>query len=102
LTKETNINVSKGAATLKRRLDNGEIIPSNTGKVMSDEQKKKISDSRIKYLIKHPEQVLYRLNHSSKMSYPEIIMMNTLVAHNISGWVYISIVFIHTILHSSI
>ena len=38
---------------------------------MSDEQKKKISESRIKYLKENPDKVPYLLNHSSKESYPE-------------------------------
>jgi very-short-patch-repair endonuclease len=37
----------------------------------SEETKKKISDIRKKYLIDNPDKVPYRLNHSSKESYPE-------------------------------
>lgn len=38
---------------------------------LSDETKKKISESRIKYLKENPDKVPYKLNHSSKESYPE-------------------------------
>lgn len=38
---------------------------------ISEETKKKISISRIKYLKENPDQVPYLLNHSSKESYPE-------------------------------
>ena len=59
-----------------------------TGKKMSDEVKKKISDSRIKYLKENPDKVPYKLNHSSKMSYPEKIFYNALVSSKLSGWEY--------------
>lgn len=39
--------------------------------IMSDETKKKISESRKKYLLEHPEQVPYKLNHKHKETYPE-------------------------------
>ena len=41
------------------------------GKHHSDETKQKISESYKKYLIEHPEKVPFKLNHSSKKSYPE-------------------------------
>jgi len=59
-----------------------------TGKKMSDEVKKKISDSRIKYLKENTDKVPYKLNHSSKMSYPEKIFYNALVSSKLSGWEY--------------
>lgn len=54
----------------------------------SDEHKERISNQRIKYLNENPDKVPYRLNHSSKMSYPEIIFKNALEAMNITGWTY--------------
>lgn len=46
-------------------------------KKLTDEIKKKISDSRIKYLKEHPEKVPYLLNHYSKgSSYPETYFNN--------------------------
>jgi len=54
----------------------------------SDDDKKRISETRLKYLIEHPDKVPYKLNHSSKMSYPEIIFKNALETANISGWTY--------------
>lgn len=41
------------------------------GRVVSDSTKKKISESRIKYLKDNPDKVPYLLNHSSSESYPE-------------------------------
>lgn len=41
------------------------------GKHHTEETKQKISNSYKKYLIEHPEKVPFKLNHSSKKSYPE-------------------------------
>jgi very-short-patch-repair endonuclease len=54
----------------------------------SEEDKKRISQTRIKYLIEHPDKVPYKLNHSSEMSYPEKIFKNALESMNITGWTY--------------
>ena len=54
----------------------------------SDDDKKRISEERIKYLTEHPEKVPYKLNHSSKMSYPEKIFKNALETVGITGWSY--------------
>lgn len=54
----------------------------------SDNDKKRISNERIKYLTEHPDKVPYKLNHSSKMSYPEKIFKNALESANIIGWIY--------------
>jgi len=51
----------------------------------SQETKDKISKSRIKYLMEHPDKVPYLLNHSSRMSYPEKIFKNALIEMNITG-----------------
>ena len=58
----------------------------NKGKKMSDEQKKKISESRKKYLDNNPGNIPYLLNHSSKESYPEKIFRNELERRKIEGW----------------
>lgn len=71
LTRETDERVRKYVETLKKRFKNKEIIPSFLGKTQSEETKKKISESRKKYLLEHPEKVPYKLNHSSKQSFPE-------------------------------
>jgi len=61
---------------------------STNPRKLSDETKNKISKSRIKYLNDHPDQVPYRLNHSSKMSYPEKIFKKLLEENGITGWTY--------------
>jgi len=48
------------------------------GRKMSDEQKNKISESRKKYLMENPHMVPYKLNHSSKISYPERYFLRVL------------------------
>lgn len=47
------------------------IRESSLGKVLSEEHKKKISQSRIKYLLENPDKVPYKLNHKHKETYPE-------------------------------
>jgi very-short-patch-repair endonuclease len=61
---------------------------NNKNFTWSDKDKKRISEYRIKYLTEHPDKVPYKLNHSSKMSYPEKIFKNALEYNNISGWIY--------------
>jgi very-short-patch-repair endonuclease len=56
-------------------------------RLLSTETKKKISESRIKYLKENPEKVPYRINHSSKKSWPEIVFENGLNSMGITGWV---------------
>lgn len=72
LTKETSKSVKAHSNTLKRKYKDGELIAHNKGKKIWDEEnKKRISQHRKKYLEEHPQKVPYLLNHSSKMSYPE-------------------------------
>jgi len=59
-----------------------------SGKVLSEETKKKISISRIKYLKENPDKVPYLLNHSSKISYPEETIIKYLNLYNIKGWIF--------------
>jgi len=54
----------------------------------SDETKLKISNARLKFLNENPDKVPYLLNHSSKISWPEKIFKNALIASGITGWVY--------------
>lgn len=69
LTKETNESVAKHAESLKEYYKTHK--GSWTGKKHSEETKAKISAARKKYLSEHPEKVPFKLNHSSKESYPE-------------------------------
>lgn len=71
LTKESDERVANGAKKLKERYKNKEIKNWFQGKHWSEEDKKRISEQRKKYLNEHPEKVPYLLNHSSKISYPE-------------------------------
>ncbi len=59
-----------------------------TGRHHTEETRNKLSLHRIKYLMEHPEKVPYKLNHCSKMSYPEKIFKNALEYSNIEGWIY--------------
>lgn len=53
---------------------------------LTEEEKKKISEARKKYLLENPDKVPYRLNHSSKESYAELTFRNLLEKNEISGW----------------
>ena len=69
LTSETDTRVAQGATALSKHY---KMFGSpQTGKRHSEATKQKISKSRKQYLLKFPEQVPYKLNHSSKESYPE-------------------------------
>lgn len=67
---------------------NSKTQKGKQGKQHTNKTKDKISESRIKFLLEHPDQVPYLLNHSSKMSYPEMIFKNALESNNIIGWKY--------------
>lgn len=71
LTKETDPRVRKRGETLRRRIQSGEVIPSWKGRHHTEEQRKRLSDIRKKFLKEHPDKVPYVLNHSSKESFPE-------------------------------
>lgn len=69
LTKETNDSLRKQGESVSKHWK--KFGSPNKGKKMSDEQKKKISISRSKFLKENPDKIPYLLNHSSKISYPE-------------------------------
>ena len=50
---------------------------------LTEEEKKKISEARKKYLSEHPDKVPFKLNHSSKESYPEKYFREWLQKENI-------------------
>lgn len=74
LTKETDERVKKQGRTFHNRYVNGEINRSSSKH--SEETKRKISEIRKKFLLEHPDKVPYKLNHSSKQSYPEKFFEN--------------------------
>lgn len=88
LTMENDERVAKGAKKLKDKYDSGELVGSWTGRKHSLETKEKISRKLISYYIKNPDKVPYKLNHSSKMSYPEKLFMEALQDSGIVGWEY--------------
>jgi len=88
LTKETDERVKRYATACHEGYKSGRNKPSFKGKKHPQETKDRISKSRIEYLKKHPDKIPYRLNHSSKMSYPEKRFMESLEENNIVGWVY--------------
>lgn len=71
-----------------RKIKSEKISKAGIGKVTSEETKKKISESRLKYLRANPNKVPYKLNHSSKISYPEKIFREAIELNNILGCVY--------------
>jgi very-short-patch-repair endonuclease/predicted transcriptional regulator len=64
------------------------ITAAAKGRKLSEEHKKKISKARIKYLKANPDKVPYLMNHSSKMSYPELLFAQALTEEEIVGWEY--------------
>lgn len=71
---ENNINNAKklGLFISRTKSESNKIFMKMFPQKHSEETKKKISESRIKYLKEHPEKVPYLLNHYSKgESYPE-------------------------------
>lgn len=52
-------------------------------RVVSEETRRRISEARKKYLNEHPEMVPFKLNHSSKESYPEKYFREWLQKENI-------------------
>ena len=70
LTKDTDERVRKSAESINKYYETH--AGSWTGRTHTEEQKQKISQSRKQYLLEHPDQVPYLLNHSSQESYPEI------------------------------
>jgi len=79
MIKKNLITTRKASETAKLR--------GNVGKNHSEQTKQKISTARKKFLDKNPDKVPYRLNHSSKDSYPEMLFEHLLLEHNITGWV---------------
>jgi very-short-patch-repair endonuclease len=59
------------------------IGEKSKGRFHTEEQKKKISEARKKYLNEHPDKVPFKLNHSSKESYPEKYFREWLQKENI-------------------
>lgn len=75
--KENPLYKEKSKATKEK------ISAVHKGKKLSMEQKEKISEGRKKYLMENPHMVPYKLNHSSKISYPERYFLRVL-----SGFIF--------------
>lgn len=80
--------VRRGDLKLRNKSEAGVLSNKKKPRKLSDETKRKISISRTKYLMEHPDKVPYKLNHSSKKSYPEIVFENALKSSGITGWEY--------------
>lgn len=55
---------------------------------LSKEHKEKISRGRVLFLKEHPDQIPYKLYHSSKDSWPERIFQKELEKRNIKSWIH--------------
>lgn len=77
----------------KRRSRSDKLSNVGKNRKLSDETKKKISESRKKYLLENPDMVPYKLNHSSKESYPEKYFSELFLKENIKveRYYYVSI-----------
>jgi len=79
LNKENNLSIARASekisawSKLKR-------------KSLSVEHKESLSRARLKFLEANPDKVPYKLNHSSKRSWPEIFFEKALIEAGITGW----------------
>ena len=87
-SKSSDNRIAKQSQTKKDNLKNGITVHNWKGKNHTLETKDKISKSRKKFLEENPSQVPYKLNHSSKQSWPEKFFQQLLEDNNIIGWVY--------------
>jgi very-short-patch-repair endonuclease/glycerol-3-phosphate cytidylyltransferase-like family protein len=60
-----------GFIKIRNKSEAMSVMFSKNIRTLSEESKRKISESRKKYLLENPDKVPYKLNHSSKESYPE-------------------------------
>jgi very-short-patch-repair endonuclease len=67
ISKAKKLGLFKSRSKSEANIISNKIKPRK----LSEETKKKISESRKKYLQENPDKVPYKLNHSSKESYPE-------------------------------
>lgn len=79
LTKETDKRVTNYSKKISKS-----ISKLKTGKPLSDAHKKAISNSMHNFLINNPDKVPYKLNHSSKISYPEQYFIDLFKKENIN------------------
>jgi len=80
-------SVKAGRLVVRNKSEASKLhFKKNGGRKLSEETKKKISKSRIKYLMEHPDKVPYIINHSSKKSWPEQVFENALKSTGIDGW----------------
>jgi very-short-patch-repair endonuclease len=81
--------INRGVFKSRNLSESSKLSYRRTGKRFhSEETKKKISNRRIAYLTANPDKVPYKINHSSKKSWPEQVFENALIASGISGWTY--------------
>jgi len=66
-----SLAVKKGLFKTRGRSESVKNWLKNNPRKHSEETKKKLSEIRKKYLSENPDKVPYKLNHSSKESYPE-------------------------------
>lgn len=88
----TKANLCKGARRgdliLRSKSEAAKLYLKKNPRKHTDDTKKKISKIRREYLEQNPDKVPYRLNHSSKKSYPEKVFENALIASSITDYTY--------------
>lgn len=70
---------NRGDITFRSRAEALSLAARKKPRKHSEETKKKISETRKKFLLENPDKVPYRLNHSSKRSIPELIFEKALI-----------------------
>jgi very-short-patch-repair endonuclease len=79
--------IHRGDFTPRSKSEAAKLSVAKNGRpALSEETKRKISNSRIKYLQENPDKVPYIINHSSKESYPEKVFRKALESSGITGW----------------
>lgn len=72
----------------KTKLTREKQLKASIGRTHTQETKDKLSKIRVQYLINNPDKVPYLINHSSKISHPELLFKNALITKKITGWEY--------------
>lgn len=85
LTEKDDPRIKKSRDTMRDGFKTGRLVGSQKGKPMSEETKRKISETMKTFCAEHPDRVPYVLNHHSRGdSYPEMFFKNVLENANIT------------------
>ena len=85
LTEKDDPRIKQSRDKFREGFKTGRLVGSHTGKPMSEETKRKISETMKTFCAEHPDRVPYVLNHHSRGdSFPEMFFKNVLENANIT------------------